>query len=116
MAHFGRAHGRHAVRQLVRLLQLDQRIKVDSDHISVGEPARDIMMCVCVRVRQLLRGERVLCRRLGRAVRARALHAPPWRAKLHTHPRHAEANSSDLRTIPTISTLFCNQRNPVIDP
>ena len=42
MAHLGRAHGRDSVRQLVRLLQLDQRIEIDSDHIAIGEPARNI--------------------------------------------------------------------------
>ena len=41
---------------------------------------------------------------------------PVGAQELRTPPLLAGANFSDLRTIPTISTLFCNQRNPVIDP
>mmetsp|Transcript_48376 Transcript_48376/g.126484 ORF Transcript_48376/g.126484 Transcript_48376/m.126484 type:complete len:216 (+) Transcript_48376:141-788(+) len=33
-----RAHRRHAVRQLVRLLQLDERAKVDRHHVAVRQP------------------------------------------------------------------------------
>lgn len=114
MAHLGRAHGRHAVRQLVRLLQLDKRIEIDSDNIAVGEPARN-MGCVCVWEGCFVGNP---CRvRLGQAVRARALHVPCMALEdLPYSPAAPGASSSDMRTLPTMSTLFCNQRKPVIDP
>ena len=121
MARLGRAHGRHAVRQLVRLLQLDQCIEIDSDNIAVGEPARNWDGCVwegCFvgkpcQARPCRAGESSACTLRG----SRRTPVLPRcsRGQLHS-PAAAGASSSDLRTLPTMSTLFCNQRKPVIDP
>ena len=38
------------------------------------------------------------------------------RTPVLTPPAAPGASFSDMRTLPTMSTLFCNQRKPVIDP